>query len=88
MNLLSRPTPQDQSRPVTLTVNEERVNVLYNNASGKTVSQLFAEYGSTLGIDPARIQEYTLGNEIVPPTQVVRPGETYRGTVKSEHKGS
>lgn len=88
MDFLSNVQPQDQTAPVTLMVNEESVRVPYVNAQGKTVSQLYAEYGASLGADPARITRYILGNEQVPAQQVVRPGETYRGAVTSESKGA
>lgn len=88
MNFLNTVVPQDQTQPVTLMVNEESVQVPYVNAAHKSVSQLFAEYGSSLGIDPVRITRYILGNESVSSSQVVRPGETYRGAVTAESKGA
>lgn len=88
MEFLSTAKPQDQTAPVTLIVNEETVRVPYVNAEGKTVSQLYAEYASSLGVDASRIVKYVIANELVPGTQVVRPGETYRGSVDSESKGA
>lgn len=87
MQFLSNVRTQDQSAPVILVVNEESYRVAAENARNKTVSQLFAEYGSNLGVDPSRITRYVINNEIVPGETVVRPGETVRGAVTSEQKG-
>jgi hypothetical protein len=87
MQFLQNVRQQDQNAPVTLMVNEESYEVSYINARGKTVSQLFAEYGSNLGVDASRITSYVLNGEGVPGDTVVRPGETVRGAVTSESKG-
>lgn len=87
MDFLSNAIPQDQSAPVTLMVNEESKIVPYVNAQGKSVSQLFAEYASDLGVDASRLETYIIANEKVPGTQVVRPGETYRGAVTATKHG-
>jgi hypothetical protein len=78
---------QDTSAPVTLVLNEESVRVDFVNYNGKTVSQLFAEYGRSLIADASRIKEYALNNTIVPGETQVRPGETVRAILKSEQKG-
>lgn len=87
MQFLQNVRAQDQSAPVTLMVNEESYQILAENARNKTVSQLFAEYGANLGVDPSRITRYVLNNEIVPGETVVRPGETVRGAILAESKG-
>ena len=87
MDLLSNVRSADQDAPVTLVVNEESYRVPANNARGKSVSQLFAEYGSVMGTDTSRITSYILNNEVVPGETVIRPGETVRGAITSEEKG-
>lgn len=76
----------DTESPVTLYFNEESVTLNAAQYTGKTVSQLYAEYGSNLG-DVTRINRYILNGEAVPSTQVVRSGESYRASVNSESKG-
>jgi hypothetical protein len=76
----------DQSSPVTLLLNEESITLSADQFNGKTVSQLFGEYGHQLG-NVTRINRFVLNGEIVPGTTVVRAGETVRGAVSSESKG-
>lgn len=76
----------DQSAPVTLYLNEESITLTPDQYRGKTVSQLFGEYGHSLG-DVTRITRFVLGNEAVPGDTVVRAGESVRGAVSSESKG-
>jgi len=78
---------QDQSAPVTLMLNEETLQLVPDQYRGKTVSQLFAEYGTSLGGDVTRISRYVLNGEAVSGDTVIRPGETVRGSVSSESKG-
>jgi hypothetical protein len=87
MQFLNNVRTQDASAPVTLVVNEETYSVSPDNYRGKTVAQLFSQYGENLGVDPARINRYVINNEIVPGETTVRPGETVRGAVTSENKG-
>lgn len=87
MQFLNNVRVQDQSAPVTLLFNEESYVVSAENALNKSVSQLFAEYGLNLGIDPARLTRYIINGEVVPGTTVVRPGESVRGVIVSEGKG-
>jgi hypothetical protein len=87
MDLLSNVRAANQDAPVTLVVNEESYRVPANNARGKSVSQLFAEYSSVMGVDATRIKTYVLNNESVPGETVIRPGETVRGAITSEEKG-
>lgn len=76
----------DQSAPVTLYLNEESITLTSDQFRGKTVSQLFGEYGHSLG-DVTRINRFVLKNEVVPGDTVVRAGESVRGVVTSESKG-
>jgi hypothetical protein len=76
----------DQSAPVTLLLNEESITLSADQFMGKSVSQLFGEYGHQLG-NVTRINRFVLNGEIVPGTTVVRAGESVRGAVSSESKG-
>jgi hypothetical protein len=87
MQFLQNVRTMDTSLPVVLTVNTESVQVPFENARGKSVSQLFAEYGSSLGVDVARITTYVINGESVPSDTQPRPGETVRGAITSESKG-
>lgn len=77
----------DTESPVTLYFNEESIILNSAQFTGKTVSQLYAEYASGLG-DIARINRYVMNGEAVPSTQVVRAGEVYRASVNTESKGA
>lgn len=87
MQFLQNVRTMDTSLPVVLTVNTESVQIPFENARGKSVSQLFAEYGSSLGVDVARITTYVINGESVPSDTQPRPGETVRGAITSESKG-
>jgi hypothetical protein len=76
----------DTTAPVTLLLNEESITLTADQFRGKTVSQLFGEYGHSLG-NVSRINRFVLNGEIVPGDTVVRAGETVRGAVSSESKG-
>jgi hypothetical protein len=78
---------QDTSAPVTLVVNEEELELTYEQYNGKTVSQLFGEYGSRLVNDITRITTFAIGDTVQQGTAVPRPGETVRGIIKAEGKG-
>lgn len=88
MSFFDQVRTQDQSAPVTLMVNEESMELLPENYRNKTVSQLFAEYGARLGVDASRITRYVINSVQVAGDTVIRPGETVRGAVTSESKGS
>jgi hypothetical protein len=88
MSFFQQIRTQDQSAPVTLILNEETLNLSPDQYRGKSVSQLFAEYGPSLGGDVSRINRYVLNGEAVSGDTVVRPGETVRGAVSSESKGA
>jgi hypothetical protein len=87
MSFFTQIRTQDQSAPVTLLLNEDTLQLQPDQYRGKTVSQLFAEYGASLGGDVARINRYVLNGEAVAGDTVVRPGESVRGSVSSESKG-
>lgn len=87
MQFLNNVRQMDTSLPVVLTVNTESVQVPFENARGKSVSQLFAEYGANLGVDVSRITTYVINGEAVPGDTQVRPGETARAAITSESKG-
>lgn len=86
MSFFSQIRQADTESPVTLYFNEESVSLNSAQFTGKTVSQLYAEYASSLG-DVTRINRYVLNGEAVPSTQVVRAGESYRASVNAESKG-
>lgn len=79
---------QDTSAPVTLMVNEEELELSFEQYNGKTVSQLFGEYGSRLIGDVTRIKTFAIDNTEVSGTAVPRPGESVRGIIKAEGKGA
>lgn len=87
MSFFSQIRQADTESPVTLYFNEESVVLNAAQFTGKTVSQLYAEYASSLG-DVTRINRYVLNGESVPSTQVVRASEIYRATTNSEQKGA
>ena len=87
MSFFTQIRTQDQSAPVTLLLNEDSLQLQPDQYRNKTVSQLFAEYGASLGGDVARISRYVLNGEAVAGDTVVRPGESVRGSVSSESKG-
>lgn len=79
---------QDTSAAVTLVVNEEELALTFEQYNGKTVSQLFGEYGTRLLNDVTRIHTFAIDGVEVPGTTQVRPGETVRGVIKAEGKGA
>lgn len=79
---------QDPSAAVTLVLNEESVRLTAAQFTGKTLSQLFAEYGRGLVADQSRIQSFAVNNTVVPSDTQVRPGETVRAIIKAEGKGA
>jgi len=87
MQFLDNARALDMSAPVILQMNAEQYSVSAENARNKTVSQLFAEYGSYLGADASRATRYVIDGVGVPGETVVRPGETVRAAVTSENKG-
>jgi hypothetical protein len=79
---------QDTSAAVTLVVNEEELALTFEQYNGKTVSQLFGEYGHRLISDVTRVRTFAINNVEVPGPTQVRPGETVRGVIKAEGKGA
>ena len=78
---------EDASAPVTIKVNEETVTLTADNYRGKSLSQLAAEYASSM-IDVARINRYIVDGVARSGDTVIRPGETLQLTVNSESKGA
>ncbi len=76
----------DQTAPVTLYLNEESLTLSPDQYRGKTVSQLFGEYGHSLG-DVTRITRFVLNGEVVPDDTYIRSGENVRACCTSESKG-
>ena len=73
-------------KPVILQLNEEQIEVSADDAEGKTIEELFSEYGSDLG-DVKRITRYVSAGQIVSDDAAVVPGTIYRGAITSESKG-
>jgi len=73
-------------KPIILQLNEEQIEVSADDAEGKTVADLFSEYGSDLG-DVDRITRYVSAGQIVSDDAAVVPGTIYRGAITSETKG-
>jgi hypothetical protein len=78
---------QDPTQAVNLVLNAEQTTLTAAEFTGKTLSQLFGEYGSRLGGDVSRITSYSVNNVVMPGTTQVRPGETVRAIVTSEKLG-
>ncbi len=77
----------NEGQPVTLVFNEVRREVPFSLARNKTVAQLYAENAAMMGLDPKRVSNFVLNNEVIPTDYVLRPGEVVRATVNSENKG-
>lgn len=86
-NALNEVRVQDDSQPVILQFNSTQREVPYALARGRGVGQLFTENSASLGVDPARVANYVVNNEIVPSDFQLRPGEIVRATVNCENKG-
>lgn len=80
-------TPANPSQPVVLQLNEDSITITAEQAAGKTVAELFAQYGTDLG-DVNRITRYIAAGQVVASDATVVPGTVYRGSVTSESKGS
>lgn len=72
---------------VVLNAGTEEVKVPANEAQGKTLQQLFAQYAEQLGIDVERINRFVDAGRVVPGTTQVQLGRVYSGAVNSESKG-
>lgn len=72
---------------VVLTAGTERVEIPASDAQGKTVSQLFQQYGEQLGVDTDRINRYVDAGRIVTADTPVEPGRSYSGNTTAESKG-
>ena len=71
---------------IELALNEESVTISAEQAKGKTISELFTLFASSLG-DTSRINRYVASGRIVDPGSTPEPGTVYRGAVGSESKG-
>jgi hypothetical protein len=87
MSFYSSLEQYDPNAVVTLLLNAESTTLNAAEFTGKTVSQLFGEYGSRLGADVSRITSYSVNNIVMPSTTQVRAGESVRGIVSSEKLG-
>jgi hypothetical protein len=79
---------QDTSAAATLVVNEEELALTFEQYNGKTISQLFGEYGGRLINDVTRIKTFAVNGVEMGGSTQVRPGETVRGIIKAEGKGA
>jgi hypothetical protein len=77
---------QDPSAVVYLDVNGNVIALMPNEYEGKTLTQLFTDFGSRLGTDVSRVTSFTINGQQVGATAVVRPGETVRGNVQTDSK--
>lgn len=77
---------QSYDEPVMIFVNEESVTLTESQYRGKSVSQLVAEYASSL-VDVSRVNRYVVNGTVVSGDTVIRPGETIRVAISSESKG-
>lgn len=73
-------------KPIILQLNEEQIEVSADDAEGKTVAELFEEFGSGLG-DVERITRYVSAGQIVSEDSTAKLGTVYRGAITSETKG-
>lgn len=72
--------------PVVIQLNEEAITISAEDAEGKSIQQLFQEFGDEMG-DVNRINRFIAAGQIVSPDDSVVLGTVYRGAVTSEHKG-
>lgn len=80
--------PANDAQAVTLFVGGgERVIVPFQQANGKTVSQLFREFAAQLGADAARVSRYLFSGNPVDGNTIVQPGSTYQGAANLDEKG-
>jgi hypothetical protein len=71
---------------VTLTVNDSEIALTSQEYEGKSVRQLFEQYGGRLGTDISRITSYTVAGLSVDGDSTVVPGAAVRGNVTSDSK--
>ena len=71
---------------VVIQLNDESITIAAADAEGKTVSELFNEFGDELG-DVDRINRFVAAGRIVQSDTPVELGVVYRGAVTSESKG-
>jgi hypothetical protein len=73
-------------QPIVLQFNEDYVTVQADDAAGKTIEGLFAEFGQDLG-DVDRASRYVAAGRIVNGSDPATLGTVYRASVTSESKG-
>ena len=73
-------------KPVILQLNEDQIEVSADEAEGKTIEELFAEFAGDLG-DTDRINRFVSAGQIVDANDPVVLGTVYRGAITSETKG-
>ncbi|MCE2836875.1 MAG: hypothetical protein LW834_07920 [Cyanobium sp. 49614_E6] len=73
--------------PVVIQLNEEAITISADDAEGRTVEELFEDYGADLG-DVNRINRFVAAGQIVSRDTTVTLGTVYRGSVTSESKGN
>jgi hypothetical protein len=71
---------------VVIQLNDDSITIAAADAEGKTVSELFQEYGEDLG-DVDRINRFVAAGRIVHADTPVELGVVYRGATTSESKG-
>ena len=71
---------------VEIFLNSDSIRITEAEAKGKTIDQLYQEFGNSLG-DVSRIQRYTNSGRIIEGDSQVEIGMSYRATVASESKG-
>jgi len=76
----------DKRQEVVIQLNDESVTIAAADAEGKTVYDLFNEYGNDLG-DVDRVNRFVAAGRIVEADSPVELGVVYRGAVTSESKG-
>ena len=79
--------PQTASRVVTLLYNDESIELTPAEYAGKSLTQLFTDFGDRLGTSVSRITSYTADNIVRDGSTVVRDGEVVRGIAKTDQKG-
>jgi hypothetical protein len=73
-------------QPIVLQFNEDSITVSAADAEGKSIRDLFSEFGEDLG-DVDRASRYVAAGRIVPGADLAVAGTVYRASVTSESKG-
>lgn len=83
----SKPSENNAVQEVQLVLNDDSVNVPFEEVQGMSVAEVFRRFGSGMG-DVARINRFVAQGRIVNATAVVEAGTVYSGAVASESKGA